>query len=326
MIKDETHKGLTASSGGTAFLIGLLAMLFIEVLLALLIKDSNTLSLVFSYTSQFAFILIALVFAYRSALPSGQGQTLKTSFAYLGFRKPRLIPFIIAVFLPIASIVAFLPVSTLVEYLFSLIGYVNPPSYADYTSSVGALFLVGIGLCVFPAFGEEFLTRGSLMRGLREKGTAYAIFMSALAFGLMHGSPTQFIYQFIIGVIMAYMVYITDCVWYSVLFHGINNTTVVLYNYFYVTSGSNYQIPFYVYIIMFVVGLCLVAFLLWAFSFYLLPKESRVKSPKKLLIRSLQNSEVGIVSYSKSPCWTFYIALAVIAVLFIVNTVGGWSK
>ena len=315
MNKENESTGLTAFNGGLAFLIGLLAMLFSEILLTLLIKDNNTLSLVFSYLSQTLFVCSALAVAFKANAPQEKGKMLPAALMRLGFRKPD----------PILASFAFL-LPLLIEFIFAKLGYVNPPSSADYTSSVTALITAGIGLCFFPAFGEEMLVRGALMHGLREKGTLYAIFMSAFAFGVMHGSPTQFIYQFLIGIIMAYIVFITDNLWYSVIFHAVNNTTGVLYNYFYISSGATYSIPLVVYIIMFIVGTALVFGLLLFFTRSSLPEEMRTYSPKKLLSSAINASETGYVGYTKKSCYTFYIALAVIAVLFITNTVSGWTR
>ena len=315
MNKDYDAKYVEPTTGSLAFLIGFLAMLVSEVIFAAFIKDSNTLSLVFSYSTQTLFFAAAIGTVYFFS----KDRSLKNTFVALGVRKPRLSLSLISIALPIASIIAFLPISTAVEYLFSLMGYNNPPSYANYTESVAALFYAGIGLTLFPAFGEEFLLRGALMRGLRGKGTWYAIFISALFFGVMHGSPTQFIYQFLIGAIMAYIVYLTDTIWYSVIFHFVNNTTVILYNFIYVRSGASFTIPAYVYIIMFIVGLAAVLALLWLFSY----KVSGVKKP--LLSSAFEKSEMGYLPYSPKPCVMVYVAFAMLAAIFVINTISGWK-
>lgn len=318
MNQDKPKTLLDANAGGLAFVIGILTMLSSELTLVTIIKDSDTLSLVFSYVSQ------ALFFASAVFTTVYFSRSFPSTFNALGVRKPKPALVLLSILIPLASIFAFLPVSQAVEFVFAKMGYVNTPSYADYTKSVGALFYVGIGLCVFPAFGEEFMMRGALMRGLREKGTAYAIIMSALAFGIMHGSPTQFIHQFLIGVIMAYLVYITDCLWYSVIFHFVNNTTVVLYNYAVVTSGAEFTIPFYVYIIMFIVGVCLLGFLVYLFVKKIVGND--VTGVKALFKSSIEKAEVGVVAYNKKPAWAFYIGMAVILFLFLFNTISGWSK
>ena len=56
MNEEKTKLPLDANAGGVAFVAGILLMLSSELLLVSLIKDSDTLSLVFSYLSQVLFI------------------------------------------------------------------------------------------------------------------------------------------------------------------------------------------------------------------------------------------------------------------------------
>lgn len=131
--------------------------------------------------------------------------------------------------IPIAlfSLLAFGPLATLFSKLLSLMGYNYTPTYADYTSSGGAFALGIFGLCIMPAFGEEFLVRGALASGLKGKSYAHAIFLSALLFALMHSNAVQLVHQFAIGVIMAYLVILTGSIYPSIFFHFLNNLVAI---------------------------------------------------------------------------------------------------
>lgn len=80
-----------------------------------------------------------------------------------------------------------------------------------------------IASCVFAAFCEEILFRGVIESGFRKWGIKVAVGCSALIFMIMHGSATQTIHQFIVGVIVGYIFYKTNNLWLGVLVHFFNN-------------------------------------------------------------------------------------------------------
>lgn len=81
--------------------------------------------------------------------------------------------------------------------------------------------------CVIAPFSEEFLFRRLLLSRLRPYGDKFAILASALCFGLFHGNLNQLIYAFAVGVILAYVVLRTGCLWQSILLHALVNFTSV---------------------------------------------------------------------------------------------------
>lgn len=93
-------------------------------------------------------------------------------------------------------------------------------------------------LCVgvFAPFFEEWLCRGTLLRGLlnhkRKDGTVmkpmWAIVISAAFFALIHMNPWQAIPAFIIGLMMGWVYYRTGSLKLTMLMHCVNNTSVVL--------------------------------------------------------------------------------------------------
>lgn len=333
------YNGLTPFDGSVGFLTAVIAMLVISMASTYLIADANVSSIVYSFISQLCFAVIPFLYAFsacRRDCRDLKNYTVNTLYS-LGFTKrtkPSLI--IIAVLLPLFSILAFLPVSTLVEYVFALMGYVNPPSYADYTSTP-ALFIICIfALCLFPAFGEEIMVRGAFMHGLRTKGTVFAMLISATMFALLHGSPTQFIHQFLIAIIMAYMVLLTDCIWHSIIFHFINNFSVIVYEYIYVHSGATYMIPLWAYFVMFVVGLIGVAGLLVAFTYCAVKgtdfkerlntevaQNGKIKGAVKALF---DTSEYKYKSYDKTKCIMLYATIGLLLLLWLLNTISGWMS
>lgn len=76
---------------------------------------------------------------------------------------------------------------------------------------------------------EEYIFRWKVLNRLRSLGEKAAILYSALAFGLLHGNITQFLYAAFIGLILGYMAVKTGRLLYSCLLHiAINSWSVVL--------------------------------------------------------------------------------------------------
>lgn len=70
------------------------------------------------------------------------------------------------------------------------------------------------------------------------------IFISALIFALYHGSWSQLIYQFVMGIWLAWIYIKTNQIGWTMLIHFINNAFIVTYTYFTGTgyAGFNLQV------------------------------------------------------------------------------------
>ncbi len=96
------------------------------------------------------------------------------------------------------------------------------PQYDTPETIIGKILYV-IYISVVPAMTEEFAFRGVIMQPLRKYGDKFAIVMSALVFGLMHGNAVQAIFAFIVGLIIGYAVVVTGSMWTGVIIHFCNN-------------------------------------------------------------------------------------------------------
>lgn len=76
---------------------------------------------------------------------------------------------------------------------------------------------------VLPAVFEEFAFRGVVMQPLRKYGDFFAIFVSAVLFGLVHGNMTQMPFAIIAGFALGYSVTVTGSLWTGVIIHFFNN-------------------------------------------------------------------------------------------------------
>lgn len=88
-----------------------------------------------------------------------------------------------------------------------------------------------LSVAVAPALIEEFLFRSVIMGSLLKFGKAFAIFTSALLFGLVHGNLIQIPFAFLVGLVIGAMVVETNSIWTGVLIHFINNFISICLDY-----------------------------------------------------------------------------------------------
>lgn len=80
---------------------------------------------------------------------------------------------------------------------------------------------------VIAPLAEEIMFRKLLLDRLRPYGEGFAMGASALCFGLFHGNLNQYLYAFVIGLVLAYVVLKTGRLWQTVLLHALLNLTSV---------------------------------------------------------------------------------------------------
>ncbi len=131
----------------------------------------------------------------------------------------------------------------LINYLFYVlekIGY-SPDASLPLPLNNGWWLTINLFvLAVIPAFCEEIIYRGIILNGFRRFGKINAILVSALFFALAHGSAMQFIYQFILGIILGFVLVKTGSIIASIFVHFLNNSIVVVYNYIMPAQSSNF--------------------------------------------------------------------------------------
>lgn len=185
---------------------------------------------------------------------------------------------------------------------------VNPTSFP--------LFLLSLlVMAVIPAICEELIFRGVVLHGLRNKfGEWGAIFLSGLMFALFHGNLQQFIYPFILGSIMGWLVLRTGSLVSSMIVHFVNNGLVVTFAYIENMTGFSLNLPntWWFYLIAFaLLGLTFVILLLINMFYF------KNKSAEKIERTPEKISPSLIVSFVVSG---FLLVLATI-IQFVSNNV-----
>ena len=87
-------------------------------------------------------------------------------------------------------------------------------------------------IAVLPALIEEMVYRGYILRTLRAYGDGFAVVISALLFGLMHGNLRQIPFAFIVGLFLGFLYVLTNNIWVPIAVHFINNGISVAMEYF----------------------------------------------------------------------------------------------
>ncbi len=93
-------------------------------------------------------------------------------------------------------------------------------------SAGGSLFIEILAVAVIGPVFEELLFRGFVLNTLKKATSpAFAIFLTALGFGLVHGNLYQLIFTLPLGILMGFLAHRFDSLWPSVLMHIAFNTS-----------------------------------------------------------------------------------------------------
>ena len=175
--------------------------------------------------------LLAVYFVYN--------KITKTNYVNASLLKPKFSwkNLVFSILIALITLFGSLYLIKYITYLMETIGY-NPDSSLPLPlSNAGWLVLNILILALAPAICEELIYRGVVFNGLRKFGKVGAIFISALLFALAHGSAMQFFYQFILGLVLAWIVVKTGSIVYSMVVHFVNNAIVVIDNYITIHTG-----------------------------------------------------------------------------------------
>lgn len=186
----------------------------------------TALQLIVSFVPQAA----ALMKNYVVNIIVSQGLTIVPVvilFIYFGINLPKEIGLkkVNGVSIALTVLLSFLiqPVLRFVNVL-SLCFTTNETSDMILTISEQIPFPVALLLvALLPAIVEETVFRGALYQNYKKAGVGKAVLLSALLFGLFHGNLNQFMYTFVMGMILVYLIEATGSVASSMIVHFITN-------------------------------------------------------------------------------------------------------
>ncbi len=114
----------------------------------------------------------------------------------------------------------------LFTWLMACIG-ITPNVALPDLQSFGAKLLALVILCALPAVAEELLVRGVFLTAYEKFGGAVSLLLSALVFALMHLHIMQLLHQFVVGLVLGYIVLRTQKLILAIIIHFINNVVAL---------------------------------------------------------------------------------------------------
>jgi membrane protease YdiL (CAAX protease family) len=101
------------------------------------------------------------------------------------------------------------------------------PSFNDMTSQIlysGSIWIQIVGMCIGAPLAEELIFRGLMFKRLRGiMSYVWAAIITAACFGLYHGNMVQFIYGFLLSLILTYVYEKFRTIWAPILLHAVAN-------------------------------------------------------------------------------------------------------
>lgn len=181
---------------------------------ASLVSDSMTLIIISVISS----ILTIVIFLWRKWSPFHRDYVKTRPWAVIAW----------VILLALGSI---LPL----EWIYEQTGMVMPEHYVRIFTAIMGERWGYLALGILAPVAEEMVFRGAILRTLlsvfKDKMAWFAIFISALLFGVVHGNILQGLHATFIGLLLGWMYHRSGSIIPGVVYHWVNNTVVyVMYN------------------------------------------------------------------------------------------------
>ncbi len=89
------------------------------------------------------------------------------------------------------------------------------------------IFVILITSVIIPAFFEELVFRGLILTNLLPFGRTFAIVVSGIIFGAIHGTVSQILFATLAGIVLGWVYVETGSLWCGIFVHFINNLVSV---------------------------------------------------------------------------------------------------
>ncbi len=267
MFANRYDRRLYVHDGAANFIIAYILQLVFQLLFTLVMLSTMTQDEMTIFAKSFVYVvLITSVNATANLLgPASFSKVLgQNYYKDMGFtRKLSILQIVGLIAIALALVAGSTPIAQWVADFFLKLGFKQNALTAIRLDSVGKLIIALIFMAVIPALAEEMLYRGFIARAFKKKSFKFAIFMSAFAFAIMHGSPLQLVHQFVLGIVLCMVYFITGSIYAPIIIHFINNAVALVGNFIlikhpiYLTNVS--------LILMAVIGYIVLAIILYLF-------------------------------------------------------------
>lgn len=148
-------------------------------------------------------------------------------------------------------------------------------------NSVFSCILLAICLAVMPGICEELAMRCFSLQLLRKYGKGFAVFAVSIVFGLLHGNVVQFIFAFLVGMVLGFVTVKTDSIVPAIFIHALNNGMSVVQYIVEYAAGESWanKSTVALYVFWFVAAVASFIYLLVKKDF----KKDRTEEPQSVL-------------------------------------------
>lgn len=126
------------------------------------------------------------------------------------------------------TLLANIIVSVMMTFVKEQLGYELSQNDYGTQNDIATYIVMFAAMAVAPAIFEEFSFRCCALGALKKYGKGFAVFSVSVIFGLIHGNVIQFVFAFLVGLILAYITVQTDNVIIAMIIHFINNSRSVV--------------------------------------------------------------------------------------------------
>lgn len=128
------------------------------------------------------------------------------------------------------------------DYLLSFFNLQVKLDAFDFPGNTPALIWYILSVSIFAPIMEEFIFRGLILNNLRKFGNFFAVVVSSLMFGVLHGNLSQTPFAFAVGLILGFAVIETGSIFTGIIIHcAINSVATIIsgIEYYSGTSAAN---------------------------------------------------------------------------------------
>lgn len=258
-LKEKTGIKKAANAAGISLIV-LLAISFVSSLIySILCAGVNSATGVIEYNEnpaiQQGFQIIISIFSF----------TLPIIFVYkmFGYRISDLVSFKktekglgLPLFFFGVAFCAFANIaSSYMETVFKSVGIDYSMPEFELPQGIFGFGLTFLSTAIVPALVEEFACRGIILGSLRKFGDNFALMVSSVIFGLLHGNFEQIPFAFVMGLFLGFTVIKTNSLRVAISIHFFTNFISVFFSYF--LNDASVTIQNIIYVIFLLVCLIL---------------------------------------------------------------------
>lgn len=144
--------------------------------------------------------------------------------------------------------------ATSINDIFERYGYTTTQDYSDVGKTTLGTVIMFMYTCIIAPITEELFFRGMLLKVFSKANQRFAIFITALFFGMAHGNIPQFILAYVLGLMLAVITMKHSSIIPAIIVHMFVNTFSTVFGCFQNAGEIVQQIVIIVLLLLALVG------------------------------------------------------------------------